>query len=109
MRFEIKNGFEGARKTRHSKNRPRWRSQRAEQLDRQRQTGKLEEDIKTHIAQLEAYNKLLDNILKNHMAGIETCHQYIKESTGAAKERFLSYQSKFEKDDSEIAKYPLSA
>ena len=67
-----------------------------------RQAGNLEEDTKKHIAQLESYNKLLENILKNQMAGIEACHDYLKDRTEAAKERFLDYKSKFEKNDSEI-------
>lgn len=67
-----------------------------------RQTGNVEEDMKTHIAQLEAYNKLLENILKNHMAGVETCHDYIKTRTDDAKQRLAELIRKMEIIDAEI-------
>lgn len=67
-----------------------------------RQTGNVEEDTKTHIAQLEAYNKLLENILKNHMAGVETCHDYIKTRTDDAKQRLAELIRKMEIIDAEI-------
>ena len=64
--------------------------------------GNLEEDIKKHIVQLEDYNKRLDYILKNKMAGVENCKDYIKNRTEAGKKRFLDYKASLEKDDSEI-------
>jgi hypothetical protein len=59
-----------------------------------RSAGNLDEDEKIHIAQLEAYNKRLQNILVNHMAGVETCKQYLTDRTGTAKNRALEYKSK---------------
>ncbi len=67
-----------------------------------RQTGNVEEDTKTHIAQLEAYNKLLENILKNHMAGVDACHDYIKTRTDDAKQRLAELIRKMEIIDAEI-------
>ncbi|MBL7749254.1 MAG: hypothetical protein JNM19_17580, partial [Chitinophagaceae bacterium] len=65
-------------------------------------TGNLEEDIKKHIAQLEDYNKRLENILKNRMAGVETCHDYIKSRTDAGNERVTEYFMKLDKTDDAI-------
>lgn len=66
-----------------------------------RPSGNAVEDEKKHAERLEAYNNKLQNILTNHMAGIENCHDYIKDRTEAAKKLFLDYKTKLAKDDSE--------
>lgn len=66
-----------------------------------RASGSPVEDEKKHIEQLEEYNKLLQNILANRMAGVEACHKFIKDRTEAAKTRFNEYKTKLGKDDSE--------
>jgi hypothetical protein len=66
-----------------------------------RTSGNPAEDEKKHTDQLEAYNKRLQNILANHLAGIEACHNYINDRTEAGTKRFLEYKAKLEKDDSE--------
>lgn len=65
-------------------------------------SGDLQEAIKKHIVQLEDYNKRLDNILKNRMAGVENCHDYIKENTEEGEKRFNKFKTDLEKNDSEI-------
>jgi hypothetical protein len=59
-----------------------------------RTSGNLAEDEKKHIEQLEAHNRKLQNILMNHMAGVETCKQYLADRTETAKNRALEFKSK---------------
>lgn len=44
-----------------------------------RSSGNLEEDLKVHVKQLEAYQKKLENILTNHMQGVEECKDFIRQ------------------------------
>ena len=47
--------------------------------------GNFEEDIKAHQLQLQAYQEKLDNILANHMNGVEHCKSFIESRTGLAR------------------------
>lgn len=51
-----------------------------------RQTGKLDQDIITHIAQLDAYRQKLNNIVAQHMDGVEHCKPFISDRVVTGKE-----------------------
>lgn len=47
--------------------------------------GDIAEDIKKHSALLEAYNNRLDNILKNHMTGVQACETKVLSAAEGAR------------------------
>ena len=64
-----------------------------------RPAGNLDEDEKNHMVQLEDYNKKLQNILTNHMTGVEECKNFLIDRTGTAKTRAQEFQNKIKAAD----------
>ncbi len=59
--------------------------------------GDLEEDIKAHQLQLQAYQQKLDNILANHMNGVEHCKSFIESRIGLARTAVEKSRNQLEK------------